>query len=116
MIGASLSFTALAVAGRFLWVEMNTFELMLYRSFIGWAIICLLIWRSAKGFAQVQTQQLARHVKRNIFHYFGQNCWFYAVAVIPLGQLVALEFTNPCLLYTSPSPRDLSTSRMPSSA
>ena len=26
-----------------------------------------------------------------------------------------MEF-NPCLLYTSPSPRDLSTSRMPSSA
>ena len=26
------------------------------------------------------------------------------------------EFTKPCLLYTSPSPRDLSTSRMPSSA
>ena len=25
-------------------------------------------------------------------------------------------FINPCLLYTSPSPRDLSTSRMPSSA
>ena len=24
--------------------------------------------------------------------------------------------TSPCLLYTSPSPRDLSTSRMPSSA
>ena len=30
---------------------------------------------------------------------------------------VALPFNyNPCLLYTSPSPRDLSTSRMPSSA
>ena len=26
------------------------------------------------------------------------------------------ERTNTCLLYTSPSPRDLSTSRMPSSA
>ena len=26
------------------------------------------------------------------------------------------EFTEVCLLYTSPSPRDLSTSRMPSSA
>ena len=26
------------------------------------------------------------------------------------------EITNGCLLYTSPSPRDLSTSRMPSSA
>ena len=30
----------------------------------------------------------------------------------PRGDLIAL----PCLLYTSPSPRDLSTSRMPSSA
>ena len=29
---------------------------------------------------------------------------------------VALQNTDPCLLYTSPSPRDLSTSRMPSSA
>ena len=28
----------------------------------------------------------------------------------------ALEWYNSCLLYTSPSPRDLSTSRMPSSA
>ena len=28
----------------------------------------------------------------------------------------SLWLTYPCLLYTSPSPRDLSTSRMPSSA
>ena len=27
-----------------------------------------------------------------------------------------LEASNPCLLYTSPSPRDRSVSRMPSSA
>ena len=27
-----------------------------------------------------------------------------------------MEGVKPCLLYTSPSPRDLSTSRMPSSA
>ena len=29
---------------------------------------------------------------------------------------IGLVSSNPCLLYTSPSPRDLSTSRMPSSA
>ena len=28
----------------------------------------------------------------------------------------SIGWTGPCLLYTSPSPRDLSTSRMPSSA
>ena len=31
-------------------------------------------------------------------------------------SLSALGYCKPCLLYTSPSPRDLSTSRMPSSA
>ena len=29
---------------------------------------------------------------------------------------VVKKFYKPCLLYTSPSPRDLSTGRMPSSA
>ena len=31
-------------------------------------------------------------------------------------ELPDIEGSNDCLLYTSPSPRDLSTSRMPSSA
>ena len=34
---------------------------------------------------------------------------------IPIIAVVDSD-CNPCLLYTSPSPRDLSTSRMPSSA
>ena len=32
------------------------------------------------------------------------------------GGVERMAITNSCLLYTSPSPRDLSTSRMPSSA
>ena len=35
---------------------------------------------------------------------------------LPLGQIAASRILHACLLYTSPSPRDLSTSRMPSSA
>ena len=33
-----------------------------------------------------------------------------------VGEIAEQENHHPCLLYTSPSPRDLSTSRMPSSA
>ena len=33
-----------------------------------------------------------------------------------LQELIENSILVPCLLYTSPSPRDLSTSRMPSSA
>ena len=39
----------------------------------------------------------------------GEACW------IPLGEL-DLGLTYDCLLYTSPSPRDRTRSRMPSSA
>ena len=35
----------------------------------------------------------------------------HKVDIVTIGQ-----YLSPCLLYTSPSPRDLSTSRMPSSA
>ena len=36
--------------------------------------------------------------------------------VIEKNEKLAAEAGKACLLYTSPSPRDLSTSRMPSSA
>ena len=35
---------------------------------------------------------------------------------VVLRRLNRTQYRNTCLLYTSPSPRDLSTSRMPSSA
>ena len=40
------------------------------------------------------------------------------IILVMIGILLALQVNNwnDCLLYTSPSPRDLSTSRMPSSA
>jgi drug/metabolite transporter (DMT)-like permease len=74
---------------------MNTFELMLYRSAIGFfAVAAILPW-TAGGFAQVRSRHPWLHVRRNLFHYTGQNLWFFAVMLIPLSQLVALEFTNP---------------------
>jgi len=95
MMGAVVSFTAMAVAGRALLTGMNTFELMLYRSAVGFAVVALLVARSHRDFAQVKSRHPALHLVRNAFHYTGQNLWFFAVASIPLAQLAALEFTNP---------------------
>lgn len=95
MMGAVASFTLMAVAGREIQAEMNTFELMLYRSVIGFAIVAVLVGATPGGFAQVRTSRPDLHVRRNLVHYAGQNLWFFAVAAIPLSQLVALEFTNP---------------------
>ncbi len=95
MTGAIASFILMAVSGREIRVEMNTFELMLYRSVIGLAVVAAVVALSRPGFAQVRTAQPMLHARRNLWHYAGQNLWFYAVAAIPLSQLVALEFTNP---------------------
>ena len=95
MIGAVASFSAMAVAGRELYVHMNTFELMAYRSFIGLAIVAFIIARTSKGFAQIKTGVPILHLQRNVVHFTGQNLWFYGVAVIPLAELVSIEFTNP---------------------
>ena len=44
------------------------------------------------------------------------NCSLPANLFHLLRRQMKTNFRKPCLLYTSPSPRDLSTSRMPSSA
>ena len=44
-----------------------------------------------------------------IGQYMGANSWRWMLGIEALPAII-------CLLYTSPSPRDLSTSRMPSSA
>jgi len=43
-------------------------------------------------------------------------CIIYPLVIWGIGQVFFPSQANGCLLYTSPSPRDLSTSRMPSSA
>ena len=95
MLVAAASFSAMAVAGREIQTEMNTFELMLYRSAIGFAVVAFLVFRKPGGADQLRTAQPGRHVIRNVVHFTGQNLWFYALALIPLGQVIALEFTNP---------------------
>lgn len=95
MGGAIVSFSLMAVAGRAVQVELDTFELMGWRSLIGLAIVCLLLARSRRGFSQIRTAHPGLHIVRNLFHFTGQNAWFFALTLIPLAQLVALEFTNP---------------------
>ncbi len=68
---------------------------MAYRSVVGFVLVCGVIAFSKAGFGQVKTQKAGLHAARNIFHFTGQNLWFFGITAIPLAQLVALEFTNP---------------------
>lgn len=94
MTGAIISFSSMAVAGRALSGELDTFEMMMYRSFIGLAVI-LLIGLSTGKLREVRFDRLPLHLIRNLAHFTGQNLWFYSLTLITLAQVFALEFTSP---------------------
>ena len=94
MIGAIGSFTSMAVAARALVAELDTFEIMLYRSVIGIAIV-LTIGGLSGTLGQINRRAIRIHLIRNISHFAGQNLWFFAIPLIPLAQVFALEFTSP---------------------
>ena len=94
MIGAIISFTSMAVAGRAISGQLDTFEIMLYRSIMGFGIV-LAVAKSVGTLSEIDLKHFRLHLLRNIFHFTGQNLWFFALPLIPLAQLFALEFTSP---------------------
>ncbi len=94
MTGAIASFSSMAVAGRAISLEHDTFEIMLFRSIIGVGIV--LAAGSTFGLLrQITLRHLGLHAIRNVCHFAGQNLWFFALPLIPLATVFALEFTSP---------------------
>ena len=94
MTGAMLSFTMMAISGRSLADKLDTFEIMTYRSLIG-IVIVLSIAFYAGTWRQFSTQRLGLHLVRNLFHFAGQNLWFFALIYVPLSQMFVFEFSSP---------------------
>jgi drug/metabolite transporter (DMT)-like permease len=84
----------MVVAGRETTREMNVFELMEIRSVIGFCLLLPFVYRNG-GFASMTTRRLPQHIGRNLVHYAAQLGWFFALTLIPIGQVVAIEFTMP---------------------
>ena len=84
----------IAVAGRQAAREINVFQLSEMRSILGFLLLYPLI-RAAGGFGAMKTKRLPQHIARNIIHYGAGLGWFLALTLIPIGQVVAIEFTMP---------------------
>ena len=93
MMGSITSFSAMAVAGRELGGSLDTFEIMMYRSLVG--VIAVFTLATVYGtWGQINRRDFGTQIGRNLAHFTGQNLWFYAVTVIPLAQVFALEFRS----------------------
>src|SRR6202011_5209598 len=64
------------------------------RSILGLFMLYPLI-RMNGGFSVVKTARVHVHIARNLIHYAAQLGWFFALTLIPLGEVVSIEFTMP---------------------
>lgn len=94
MLGAIASFSTMAIAGREVSFDLDTFEIMLFRSVVGFGVV-VAVAGATGHLRSVTSQRLGLHFIRNIAHFTGQNLWFFAVGAIPLAQVFSLEFLSP---------------------
>jgi drug/metabolite transporter (DMT)-like permease len=94
MAGWLTLMVVIAVAGREATRELSVFQIMLMRSVLGMALLWPLV-HAAGGLSAMRTERLGQHALRNGVHYAAQYGWFVALTLIPLAQLVSIEFTMP---------------------
>lgn len=84
----------LLVAGRESTRELSVFQVTEMRSLIG---ICLFypLVRMNGGLRGMATARPLQHIGRNAVHYIAQYLWFLALTLIPVAQVVSIEFTMP---------------------
>jgi drug/metabolite transporter (DMT)-like permease len=82
------------ISGREAARELPVFQIMELRSGLGLLILCPVIYL-AGGFGMLRTSRLPTHAARALLHYAGQYGWFLALTLIPLAQVVSIEFTMP---------------------
>ena len=93
MSGTLVSFMAMAIGGRELSAQLNTFQILFFRSIVGFLIVGFCLWFS--NWRQIFSKNIQVQILRNISHFGGQFGWFYGIAFIPLAEVFALEFTVP---------------------
>ena len=93
MMGALVSFTAMAVSVRELSSGMHAFEMLFIRSAIGVAVLVGVL--SFRRWTHLRTGRIAGHLMRNAIHFVGQVFWILGITLLPLATVAAIEFTTP---------------------
>ncbi|MGI6853034.1 DMT family transporter [Mesorhizobium sp. 1B3] len=94
MGGSIASFLVMSIAGRETMPPLDVFQVMEMRSVIGFFILLPLVF-AVGGFPAMATKRPLQHIGRNVVHYAGQYAWLLALTMIPLAELISIEFTTP---------------------
>jgi drug/metabolite transporter (DMT)-like permease len=94
MSGWLVAMVLIAIAAREAGKLLHVFQIMEIRSLLG-IVLFLPMVAAAGGVRAVRTHHLGLHVSRNAVHYVAQFLWFLAITMIPIAEVVAIEFTGP---------------------
>lgn len=96
MAGALLSFSAMAVSVRELSrAGLSIFEILAIRSGAALVILGVVLLFRPELRIHTRPHRLGLNIVRNTIHYASQFAWAYAVTMLPLALVFALEFTTP---------------------
>lgn len=99
MIGAVMLFAGAHGVVRFMSSELHPFQNAFLRSFFGLCVILPILTRDG-GWAEIRhIRRPGLHLIRGVTSAVATIVWFWALAVMPLGEAVALNFTAP--LFTT---------------
>jgi drug/metabolite transporter (DMT)-like permease len=82
------------VAAREALRELNVFEMTEIRSVLSFVLLLPFVFR-AGGFSAIKSRRLPQHIARDLIHFGAQVSWFFALTLIPIGEVVSIEFTMP---------------------
>lgn len=95
MTVALFAFTLVAVTGRGATQGLGTLDVMFYRSWLGLSILAIAWYGAGNRVIDLRTSQLPLIGLRSGVHFIAQYSWLYALTLIPLTELFAIEFTAP---------------------
>ena len=94
MTGWLAAMVTIAVAAREAGKVLHVFQIMEIRSLLG-IVMFLPMIATAGGLRAMRTGHFGLHFSRNAVHYGAQFLWFFAITMIPIAEVVAIEFTGP---------------------
>jgi drug/metabolite transporter (DMT)-like permease len=93
MTAAAFCFSVMNVFVRLATEEMAALEVAFFRNFF--ALLFMLPWLARAGLGALHTKRIKLHLLRALFALMTMITWFSALALLPLGEAVALNFTVP---------------------
>ena len=93
MTAAALGFSVMNVAIRQASQTLEPLEIAFFRNIFALGFMLPWLWR--RGLDGLRTERLGAHLWRALLALGAMTTWFYSIALLPLADAVALNFTVP---------------------